>query len=141
MNKNKFLAVCILSSVLITAPAAYADAEDYFTDYLPNKFPNKALQGFVNIYTGLIEIPKNIINISNEHNIFVGVTWGLLRGTAQGISRTLLGVGEFFTSPIPTGEFNSPPYVWERFSEDSRFFGRHYGGYWTTYGPLDSGDE
>ena len=53
MNKNKFLAVCILSSVLITAPAAYADAEDYFTDYLPNKFPNKALQGFVNIYTGL----------------------------------------------------------------------------------------
>ena len=42
MNKNKFLAVCILSSVLITAPAAYADAEDYFTDYLPNKFPNKS---------------------------------------------------------------------------------------------------
>lgn len=136
MNKNKFLAACILSGVLITAPAAYA-AEDDVVEY----FPKKVLQGFTNIATGFIEIPKNIINITNEHNIFVGMTWGVLRGTAQAISRTFVGAAELLTSPFPTGELNSPAFVWDRFSEDSRFFGRHYGGYWTTYGPLDDGDE
>jgi len=135
MNKNKFLAACILSSVLITAPAAYAKNDP--TDY----FPNKVLQGFTNIATGFIEIPKNIINMSNEHNIFVGMTWGVLRGTAQAISRTFVGVAELLTSPYPTGELIAPAFVWERFSEDSRFFGRHYGGYWTTYGPLDDGND
>ncbi|MBK9554211.1 MAG: exosortase system-associated protein, TIGR04073 family [Saprospiraceae bacterium] len=136
MNKNKFLAACILFGALVTAPATYAAEEDV-VEY----FPKKVLQGFTNIATGFIELPKNIINITNEHNIFVGMTWGVLRGTAQAISRTFVGTAELLTSPFQTGELNSPAFVWERFSEDSRFFGKNYGGYWTTYGPLDDGND
>lgn len=134
MNKNKFLSACVLSGVLITASAAHAESNQ--TD-----FPNKVFQGLTNMATGFIEIPKNVINISHEHNIFVGMTWGVLRGTAQGISRTLVGGAVLLTSPFPTSEFVSPAYVWERFSEDSRYFGLHYTGYWTTYGPLDDGNK
>lgn len=133
MNNNKILAACVLTGALMTASSAHADS------YLAG-FTNKVSQGVSNMATGFLEIPKNVINISNEHNIFVGMTWGILRGAAHGVSRTLVGSAELLTSPFPTKEFAAPAYAWERFSEDSRYFGLNLPGYWTTYGPLDNGE-
>ena len=133
MKNNKILAACVLSCAAMTASTA--QAESYLTGFV-----NKFSQGVANMATGFIEIPKNIINITEERNIFVGMTWGLFRGTVHGVSRTLVGGVEFISSPIPSSEFASPAYVWDRFSEDSRYFGLHYPGYWTTYGPLDDGE-
>jgi len=133
MKKRTLLSACLITGALLTAPSAHAES------YLSG-FTNKVSQGVANMATGFIEIPKNVINITEEDNIFVGMTWGVLRGAAHGVSRTLVGSVEFISSPIPTGEFISPAYVWERFSEDSRYFGLHYPGYWTTYGPLDDGE-
>jgi putative exosortase-associated protein (TIGR04073 family) len=65
----------------------------------------------MNIATGFIEIPKNIINISSDQNIFVGATWGTLRGFTHAVGRTVVGAGELITSPIPTEDYISPPYV------------------------------
>ena len=130
MSKNKILTACILTCFfMMTSPVK---AESYFID--------KLSQGAANIAFGFIEIPKNIINITNDQNILVGLTWGLIRGIIQGVSRTLVGGVEVITSPIPTSEFASPAYVWDRFREDSRYFGLHYPGYWTNYGPLDDGE-
>ncbi|MDE2389517.1 MAG: exosortase system-associated protein, TIGR04073 family [Betaproteobacteria bacterium] len=130
MRKNNILAACILICFfMMTSPVK---AESYFID--------KLSQGAANVAFGFIEIPKNIINITNDQNILVGLTWGLIRGVIQGVSRTLVGGMEVITSPIPTSEFASPAYVWDRFSEDSRYFGLHYPGYWTNYGPLDDGE-
>ncbi len=130
MNKNKILTACMLTcALMMTSPAK---AESYFFD--------KLSQGAANITFGFIELPKNVINITNDQNILVGLTWGLIRGIIQGVSRTLVGGVEVITSPIPTAEFASPAYVWDRFSEDSRYFGLHYPGYWTKYGPLDNGE-
>jgi len=64
-----------------------------------------------------------------------------LRGVGHTVGRTLVGTAELVTSPIPTREFAAPAYVWDRFSEDSRYFGLNYPGYWTIYGPLDNGDN
>lgn len=136
MNTRKLLAACVLFGALVAASTAHAEGSESYLSGFSNKFT----QGLANMATGFIEIPKNIINISNEQNIFVGITWGLLRGTAHAVNRTLVGGAEFLTSPIPTSEFASPAYVWERFSEDSRYFGLNYPGYWTTYGPLDKGE-
>ncbi len=133
MSKNNILAACILFGTLMP-PVTHAE-ESYLSG-----FSSKLFQGLANMGTGFIELPKNVINISGQHNIFVGMTWGVLRGTVHGVSRTLVGGAEFLTSPIPTGEFASPAYAWDRFSEDSRYFGLHYPGYWTSYGPLDDGD-
>lgn len=133
MNKNNILATCALLGALVMAPSAHAES------YLSG-FSNKLFQGLNNMGTGFIEIPKNVINISHENNIFVGITWGLVRGISHGVTRTLVGGAEFLTSPIPTSEFVSPAFVWDRFSEDTRYFGLHYPGYWTSYGPLDDGD-
>jgi len=137
MNNKHLFSLCVLAGALLSAGPSHA--EEHHT-YLSD-FSSKANQGFFNTTTGWIEIPKNIVNISHDQNIFVGFTWGLLRGTAHAVSRTVLGVGELITSPIPTDDYISPPYVWERFSEDTRYFGVHYPGFWTTYGPLDDGDD
>lgn len=136
MNKKNLFTACVLASALITGQSAFAEEQDYLS-----KFTSKVNQGFFNTTTGFIELPKNVINISQDQNIFVGFTWGILRGTAHAVSRTLVGAAELITSPIPTDDYISPPYVWDRFSEDTRYFGVHYPGFWTTYGPLDDGDD
>lgn len=134
MNKNKLITACVLSGAILVSFSVNAEEKTYLQG-----FSSKINQGFFNIGTGFIEIPKNIVNISHEQNIFVGLTWGTLRGVGHAVSRTLVGGAELLTSPIPTDDYISPPYVWERFSEDTRYFGLHYPGYWTHYGPLDHG--
>ncbi|TAN67795.1 MAG: exosortase system-associated protein, TIGR04073 family [Methylobacter sp.] len=135
MKKKNLFTACVLCSALLSTGAACADEHGYLSG-VGSKFG----QGLANTATGFIEIPKNIINISHEQNAFVGVTWGLLRGVIETVSRTTVGAVELITSPIPTSDFITPPYVWDRFSEDSRYFGQHIPGYWTTYGPLDDGE-
>jgi putative exosortase-associated protein (TIGR04073 family) len=134
-NKNLFTA-CVLCSALLSTGSVHAENDHGYLSGVGSKLG----QGFANTATGVIEIPKNIINISHDQNVFVGLSWGLLRGVMQTVSRTTVGVAELITAPIPTSDFITPPYVWNRFSEDSRYFGLHMPGYWTTYGPLDDGE-
>jgi putative exosortase-associated protein (TIGR04073 family) len=134
MNKNKLSIAVILSCSLLASQAANANSSS-----CRSCFTSKVSQGAANIVTGFIEIPKNVVNISHDQNIFVGITWGTLRGVTQAASRTLMGGIELITSPIATEELISPAYVWERFSEDSRYFDLNFPGYWITYGPLDNG--
>ena len=140
MNKKNLLTACVLCSALLSAGSAYANTDAPHEHSYLYGIGSKLSQGFANITTGFIEIPKNVINISHEDNIFVGATWGLLRGVFETVSRTTVGVAELITFPIPTQAFITPHYVWERFSEDSRYFGLHLPGFWTTYGPLDHGE-
>ena len=135
MNKKNLFTACVLCSALLSTGAAYADEHSYLSGV-----GCKISQGLANTATGFIEIPKNIINIGSEQNIVVGMTWGLLRGVMETVGRTTVGVAELITAPIPTDDFITPPYVWNRFSEDSRYFGLHMPGFWTTYGPLDDGE-
>lgn len=137
MHQRKTIAVAALALALSGSSAAWAaESQSYGA-----RLVTKASHGFANMTGGFVEIPKNVTNLSQEHNIFVGMTWGLLRGVGHTVGRTVLGVGEFLTAPIPTDDFVTPGYIWERFSEDTRYFGRHFPGYWKHYGPLDDGES
>jgi putative exosortase-associated protein (TIGR04073 family) len=131
---NKKIITCLFFVFLLSAESAFATEQNY-----SSQLGSKVSQGLANVTTGFIEIPKNIVNISHEQNFFVGMTWGLLRGVWEGVNRTAVGAVELISSPIPTTDFLMPSYVWERFSEDTRYFGLHVPGEWTTYGPLDDG--
>ena len=137
MNKKNLFIACIISGTLLSSGSAYA--EEHERGYL-SKLSCKFTQGLSNTATGFIELPKNVINISHDQNIFVGLTWGVVRGVMHSVSRTVVGAAELITAPIPTKDYISPPYVWDRFSEDTRYFGAHMPGFWTTYGPLDDGE-
>jgi len=134
MKTKLLLTAGLLGATLIYSSASAAEEQSYL-----NAVSDKLSQGLANLGTGFIELPKNIVNISAEQNVFVGITLGTIRGTVHGVTRTLIGGAEFLTAAIPSNAFISPGYVWERFSEDSRYFGLHYPGYWTHYGPLDDG--
>ncbi|MCQ9208162.1 MAG: exosortase system-associated protein, TIGR04073 family [Omnitrophica bacterium] len=74
-------------------------------------------RGLVNTLTGVVEIPKKVILISKNDNLFMGLTWGLVKGLAVGLLRTATGVYETVTFPIPApADYEamiSPEFVFE----------------------------
>jgi len=58
-------------------------------------------RGLANTLTGVVEIPKKVFTISRDDNVLLGLTWGLIKGTAVGLLRTAVGVYETVTFPIP----------------------------------------
>lgn len=89
-------------------------------------FGRKLGSGSSNMAMGWIEIPKNTLNLTNDIDtkyVLFGLVGGIIKGTLHTIGRTLTGVGDFVTSPVPTKPMIRPNYVWDQFGED------------TTYGP------
>jgi putative exosortase-associated protein (TIGR04073 family) len=88
------------------------------------KVGNKVLNAFANLSTGVLEIPKNIINTTNKSNVFYGVVGGLFKGLVHTAGRLAVGVADLVTIPLPTLPIARPAYIWEDFDVD------------TTYGPV-----
>ena len=128
------LVLVALVTALALPGTSRADDESYGKQLL-----TKAGHGFGNMALGWYELPKNMVNISSDANFLCGITWGVIRGAVHAIGRTGLGAAELLTSPIPTGEYVTPALVWDRRSEDTRYFGLHLPGEWTHFGPLDDG--
>lgn len=84
----------------------------------------KALNGFANLATATLEIPKNIINTSNQSNIFYGIFGGVFKGMVNIGGRMAVGLTDLITFPIPTKPVAYPMYIWDDFDVD------------TSYGPL-----
>ncbi|ADE13824.1 conserved hypothetical protein [Nitrosococcus halophilus Nc 4] len=78
-------------------------------------------RGLVNVATGWVEIPKNIVNTSQDSNVGIGVTWGLVKGIGHTLGRTLVGAGELATFFVPTSEIIHPPYIFEDFHRDTTY--------------------
>ncbi|PPC89415.1 MAG: exosortase [Methylobacter sp.] len=121
MAKSKYLFAPTLLIVLLgNFNVAYAVPDSC------GKLENKALNGFANMTTAAVEIPKNIINTSNDSNIIYGIVGGILKGTIHTVGRISVGLLDLITFPIPTKPIVQPNYVWQNFKID------------TTYGDLFS---
>jgi putative exosortase-associated protein (TIGR04073 family) len=86
----------------------------------------KALFGAANIVTSPLEIPKNIINLTNEpdSNIFYGIFGGIIRGSIDVAGRVTNGLADVVTAPLPTKRVVEPRLVWDDFDQ------------YNTYGPV-----
>jgi putative exosortase-associated protein (TIGR04073 family) len=82
---------------------------------------NKALNGFANIGTAWLEVPKSIINATNQSNFFYGVFGGFLKGLVNTLGRTGVGIADVLTIPIPTQPIAYPVYVWDDFDIDTSY--------------------
>lgn len=59
-------------------------------------------RGAKNVALGWTEIPNSIVNVTKDtNNPFLGITVGLIKGTLNTFARTLSGVVDVVTSPIP----------------------------------------
>ena len=128
-NKKASLATALVILFTFSMPCQAENSDGY-----GQHFQDKLGHGFANMATGFIEIPKNILNITDDSGFLVGITLGPVRGVIHGVSRTLVGVADFLTSPFPTNDYVSPGLPWERFTEDTRYFKLSYPGYWTSFG-------
>lgn len=70
---------------------------------------DKAGRGLSNVTLGfLVEWPKTMAVESEAHGPAFGMTVGLIKGMGLGLGRTLLGVYELVTFPVPNGSDYEP---------------------------------
>lgn len=115
-NKRLPIPALLLAGLIAATPAAHGDDYGATTSL-------KLGSGLSNIAMSWLEVPKNMINTSNQTNVLFGISGGLLKGMLHMVGRMLTGAVDFVTFPVPTQPIAHPTFVWERFSEE------------TTYGP------
>ena len=82
----------ILVVIMVLAVASSAFAQD------PG---SKLFRGLINTATGFLEFPITVYKTSVNDGYPKGLTYGLARGLVNGVYRTLVGLYEIVTFPIP----------------------------------------
>lgn len=133
------LSALLVSSLLLFAPLAQADDEaaasndplfnqssqSYGDKSYGEKVGEKALRGITNINSAPLEIPKSMINMTNQtDNVLLGLTGGFVKGFINTLGRAAVGVTDLLTAPIVTKPIAQPNYIWDDFDAE------------TTYGPV-----
>ncbi len=85
------------------------------------KVGDKALNGFANLTTGVLEIPKSIILTTNQSNVIYGFVGGLFKGMIHTGGRMGVGIADLITAPIPTKPIAYPLYVWDDFDTETTY--------------------
>ncbi|MDD5680666.1 MAG: exosortase system-associated protein, TIGR04073 family [Candidatus Omnitrophica bacterium] len=92
--KNK-TAVIIISVIIICLFAIQS------TSFAQNNMLRKLGRGFANVATGAIEVPKAIQETFYEEGPIAAGSWGLFDGLYKFVARTVVGVYEIISFPIP----------------------------------------
>ena len=85
------------------------------------KIGKKALSGWTNLSLGWLEIPKNIINTTNQSNFFYGISGGFIKGTVNTLGRMGVGIVDLLTFPLPTKPIAYPLFIWDNFDVDTTY--------------------
>lgn len=113
-----FRRICALVVVLFLAFSLVAFAADAPVAAAPAKDQNagtKLARGFVNLVGCWLELPKQIYLTSKNDNLFVGLTYGFVKGIGVGLYRLADGIFETVTFVIPPYDkiLVEPEYVFE----------------------------
>ena len=117
----------MLFALLITAllcTAATARAQQPTAESYGDTVGRKVSSGFANLTLSVLEVPKNIIIVSNQTNVLFGLAGGLVLGGVDLLGRTGVGILDLVTAPLPTQPIVFPLYVWDDFNKS------------TAYGPI-----
>lgn len=115
--KNMLKPLLLVSALLFVSPhAAMASDGSY-----PEKIGVKLAHGVANTVTGIVEVPKSMMLESDKRGPAVGIPVGLFVGIVQGIGRTLTGVVDLVTFPIPTKPIIYPDFVWKDFNKETHY--------------------
>jgi putative exosortase-associated protein (TIGR04073 family) len=95
-----------------------ADTREITEDTYGSKIGQKTLRALANISLGVIEIPKNIIIVSNRTNLLYGLTGGTGLGILNSAGRIAVGLLDLLTFPLPTQPIAQPVYPWNRYLDN-----------------------
>lgn len=106
----------ILGLALATASVGVLPVQAEESVNLKTQISQKFIRGVVNLSTGWMELPRQVYEVGQTE----GWVTGLLRGPFDGIgmffARTVAGVFEVATFPVPLPTYQpilSPAYAWE----------------------------
>lgn len=85
------------------------------------KINEKALRAVSNFDSSLLEIPKSIINTTNESNIIYGLIGGVIEGTLNTAGRIGTSLADLLSLPIPTKPIAYPQNVWDDFDATTTY--------------------
>ena len=114
MKRIKIVPLLLLAVLLVMPLAAYADQQP---EMIVEKMAIKLSRGVANTFTGIVELPKQIILTGEEMGVLGYAVVGPLKGIGMTLYRTFIGVTEtaFFLVPQP-GYYDpliDPAYVWQ----------------------------
>ena len=82
---------------------------------------DKAGRGLAAMTTGFLELPGHMVVETREHGAAYGVPVGFVKGLGGVVVRTVVGVYEFVTAPIPVPDdyrpILQPEYPWGYFDD------------------------
>jgi len=114
--KKITLPILLLCLFVASAPS-FADEQQSYG----SQVGYKAVNGLTNITTAILEIPKNIINTTNDSNIILGSVGGLAKGMVHTLGRMMTGLTDVITAPLPTKPIIEPAYIWQDFDADTTY--------------------
>ena len=130
MKFNKTIVLALFTSLFLSfsglsnaaeenAPdMVYVDGEietESSEDTYGSKIGEKTLIALANISIGIIEIPKNIIIVTNRTNLLYGLTGGTGLGVLNTAGRISVGLLDLLTFPLPTQPIARPVYPWNQY--------------------------
>ncbi|MGC8741304.1 MAG: exosortase system-associated protein, TIGR04073 family [Candidatus Sumerlaeaceae bacterium] len=102
MFTKVLVSLAVLGLVGATLPAvAQRYGEEYREGSAFNKMQHKLGRGLANIFTGVIEVPKNISREWRKSDPVTGVIVGGVKGVGWAATRMVVGAYETVTFPIP----------------------------------------
>lgn len=74
-----------------------------------------------NIALGWLEVPRTVLATTNQVNLALGLSGGVVKGILQTMGRTLTGVVDLLSFPLPTQPIAEPQFVWQNFDVETRY--------------------
>lgn len=118
LNKTTIFSLftCIILTISTQCHAQeMQENQEAVEDSYGKKISHKTLTALANISLGIIEIPKNIIIVSNDTNLLYGLTGGTGLGLLNTAGRISVGLLDLLTFPIPTQPIAQPVYPWDHY--------------------------
>ena len=75
----------------------------------------KLSRGLANAVAGILTIPVTIQQVGQREGPVAGMSWGLFLGLGAAVTRTLVGIAEVLTFPIPLPEVGYGPLIQPEF--------------------------
>ncbi|MCX7717416.1 MAG: exosortase system-associated protein, TIGR04073 family [Candidatus Sumerlaeaceae bacterium] len=104
MRLRHFIAVAtvVAATVVMAAPAcAQRYGDEYREGSAFGKMQHKLGRGLTNLFTGVVEIPKNISREWRKSDPATGVIVGGVKGVGWAATRVAVGAFETVTFPVP----------------------------------------
>jgi len=82
-------------------PSSFLDTVNAQDDLYESTLLDKAGDGFINATTFWTEIPESVAEVTQESNIIVGMTVGVVKGAVTGLARGASGASDMVTCAAP----------------------------------------